>query len=79
MYHHEYYVMSTQLGIARLHEVAMKGCCRRLNISSLTYFAANLSFLQQKNIKTKRSPVGSSVILMEGIISEHYLREDYFQ
>ena len=37
--------MSTQLGTTHLHEVAMKGCCRLLNISSLTYFAANRSFL----------------------------------
>ena len=48
MYHQEYYVMPTELGLTRLQWVAMKGCCRHLNISSLTYFAANLYFLQQK-------------------------------
>ena len=63
--------MSTQLRITCLHYVAMKGCCRRLKISSLTYF------LQQKNIKTNWAP--SSIILTEGIISDNYLREDYFQ
>ncbi len=41
------YVMSTPLGITRLHYVAMKGCCRHLKLSSLTYFAANLSLVLQ--------------------------------
>ena len=48
-------------------------------ISFLTYFAANHSFLQQKNIKTNWALVASSIILMEGIISDNYLSEDYFQ
>ena len=49
------------------------------HLMSYLFYNQPVIFLQQKNIKTNWKPVASNIIGMEGIISDNYLREDYFQ
>ena len=46
------------------------------HLMSYLFYNQPVIFFKQKNIKTNWTPVASNIILMEGIISGYYLRED---